>query len=121
MDIKWNTSVINPQELIQVSRGDRHIIYKYLQQFQELIPQRIERLEESLKTMDRKKIRQLLHQMSPQLHFFGLKDIVQPILLRLELDYATMPFEDLISLVNTVINKLILAIKDVEKVLKENF
>lgn len=120
MDINWNTSIINPQELIQFSRGDHDIIIKYLRQFKELIPQRLENLDASLKAEDRKMVRQLLHQMSPQLHFFGIKDIVQPIL-RLELDYATMPLEDLRSLVNTVIYKLNLAIKDVEKVLKDNF
>jgi len=120
MNIKWNTTIINPQELIQFSRGDEGIIYKYLKQFKVLIPQRMERLEASLKAEDRKMVRQILHQMSPQLHFFGIKDVVQPIL-RLELDYATMPLEDLRSLVNTVIYKLNLAIKDVEKVLKDNF
>ncbi|MFT7072555.1 hypothetical protein [Patiriisocius sp. Uisw_017] len=120
MDIHWNTTIINPEELIKISRGDTSIVYKYLLQFQELIPPRIESLEESLKVGDRKKTRQLLHQMSPQLQFFGIKDIVQPIR-RLELEYETMPFEDLSSLVNNILMKLHIAIKDVAFVLEENF
>jgi len=70
MDIQWNATSINPDELIKLSRGDKAVIYKYLKQFQKLIPQRIESLEENLKVGDRKKVRQILHQMSPQLQFF---------------------------------------------------
>ncbi len=89
-------------------------------QFQELIPQRIESLKENLKAEDRKQIRQLLHQMSPQIQFFGIIELVKPIR-RLELDYDTMPIEELNTLVATVIIKLNLAIKDVHLTLKENF
>ena len=120
MDIQWNTTIINPQELIHISRGDKKIIHKYLLQFQELIPQRIESLEESLKIEDRKMIRQILHKMSPQLQFFGIKDLVQPIR-RLEHEYETMHFDDLNSLVDNILVKLNLAIKDVAFVLKDNF
>ena len=120
MGINWTTSIINPKELIQISRGDQKVIYKYLKQFKELIPQRIENLEEKLKSRDRKAVRQLLHQMSPQLHFFGIKDIVQPIR-RLEHEYETMPFEELSTLVDTILIKLNIAIKDVDLTLKENF
>ena len=120
MDIHWNTTIINPQELIQMSRGDKKIIYKYLLQFQELIPQRIQSLEKSLKTEDRIMVRQILHKMSPQLQFFGIPDIIQPIR-RLELEYATMPIEDLNEIVDKVLNKLNLAVKDVHSILKDNF
>jgi len=120
MDIHWNTTIINPQELIHISRGDSKIMYKYLKQFQELIPQRIESLEESLKAGDRKRVRQLLHQMSPQLQFFGIKDIVQPIR-RLEHEYETMPIADLNEIVDNVLIKLNRAIKEVDLTIKENF
>ena len=116
----WNTKIINPQDLINISRGDDKIIHKYLLQFQELIPQRIESLKENLKAEDRKQIRQLLHQMSPQIQFFGIMELVKPIR-RLEHDYDTMPIEELNALVATVIIKLNLAIKDVHLTLKENF
>lgn len=120
MKIHWNTVIINPQELIHISRGDKEIISKYLLQFKELIPPRIESLAENLKTGNRKKVRQILHQMSPQLQFFGIKDIVQPIR-RLEHEYETMPIEDLNELVANVLIKLDIAIKDVDSILKENF
>ena len=120
MNIIWNTTVVNPQELINISRGDKNRMLKYLYQFQTLIPQRIDALNESLKTGDRKMVRQLLHQMSPQLQFFGVEDVVEPIR-RLEHEYETIPFEDLSSLVNNILTKLNLAIKDVDSILKDNF
>tara|TARA_R110000787_G_scaffold41071_19_gene101718 strand:+ start:28264 stop:28626 length:363 start_codon:yes stop_codon:yes gene_type:complete len=120
MDINWTTTTINPKELIHISRGDRKVIYKYLTQFKELIPQRIESLEKSLIAEDRKTVRQLLHQMSPQLQFFGIEDIVPPIR-RLEHEYETIPYEELRTLVATILTKLTLAIKDVDLTLKENF
>lgn len=120
MSIRWSTTVINPQELIQISRGDEQIIHKYLEQFQKLIPQRIENLKESLKMQDRKQVRQLLHQMSPQLQFFGIPDIIQP-MRRLEHEYETMPIAELQDLINTILVKLNLAIIDVSITLKENF
>ena len=120
MDIIWNTTVVNPRELINISRGDKNRMLKYLYQFQTLIPVRIEGLKESLKTGDRKMVRQLLHQMSPQLQFFGIKGITQPIR-RLEHEYESMPIEDLNELVDQVLIKLDLAIKDVDSILKDNF
>lgn len=116
----WNTKIINPQDLINISRGDDKIIHKYLLQFQELIPQRIDSLKESLRVEDRKQVRQLLHQMSPQIQFFGIMDLVKPIR-RLELDYETMSLEELNILVETVIIKLDLAINDVNLAIRENF
>ena len=120
MNIHWNTKIIDPKELIHISRGDKLMLHKYLLQFQELIPQRIESLKESLKVEDRKMIRQILHKMSPQLQFFGIKEIVQPIR-RLEHEYETMPLEDLRDLVDNILITLDLAMNDVASVLKENF
>jgi len=44
MDINWNPTYIDLQNLISISRGDKNRMLKYLNQFQELIPQRIENL-----------------------------------------------------------------------------
>lgn len=120
MDIEWNVTNINPDELIKISRGDKRVIYKYLWQFQKLIPQRIESLEEHLKAGERKMVRQILHQMSPQLQFFGIADVINPIR-RLEHEYETMPLEELNELVDKILIKLSLAIKDVDSILKEHF
>jgi hypothetical protein len=70
-------------------------------------------LKAHLKAGDRKQVRQLLHQMSPQLQFFGIKDIAQPIR-RLEHEYETMPYKELSTLVDNIVTKLNLAIKDEE-------
>jgi HPt (histidine-containing phosphotransfer) domain-containing protein len=120
MNIQWNTTVIDPKELIQIARGDKHIVFKYLQQFQQLIPKRIESLKESMEIENRKEVRQILHQMSPQLQFFGIPDVIQPIR-RLEHEYKTIPLVELNVVVQTILNTLHMALKDVEVVLKENF
>lgn len=120
MVIKWNTTVVNPQELINISRGDKNRMLKYLYQFQALIPVRMEALKVSLKEKDRKKVRQLLHQMTPQLQFFGIEDVVEPIK-KLELEYTTMPIEELSALVDKILTKLDIAIKDVDSILRDNF
>ena len=120
MDVKWNPTYIDLQNLISISRGDKNQMLKYLHQFQELIPQRIVSLNHSLEAGDRKMIRQILHQMSPQLQFFGIPDVVQPIR-RLEFEYLTMPLEDLKSLVHDILIKLDGAIQEIDTVLKTNF
>lgn len=120
MDIEWNTKVINSQNLIEISRGDPKRLLKYLQQFQDLIPKRIIRLKESLKAEDRTMIRKLLHQMSPQLQFFGIPGI-KIVVRRLELEYETIPLETLNGLVQNTLRTLEEACKEVDWVLKTNF
>ncbi len=93
---------------------------KYLRQFQELIPQRIENLKDSLLAEDRIMVRQILHQMSPQLDFFGIPDVMTPIR-RLEYEFETMPIEDLKSLVSDILFKLDKACREVKTVLKTEF
>ena len=120
MNINWNSNFIDLQNLIDISRGDKNRTLKYLIQFQELIPERIENLKESLQEKDRKKTRQIVHKMSPQLKFFGIPDI-EVLILRLELEYTTMPLEDLNSLVNDMLIKLESAVKEVDLILESNF
>ncbi len=120
MEIDWNTTYIDPQNLIEISRGDNSRMLKYLNQFQELIPKRIESLKISIETEDRKMTRQILHQMSPQLQFFGIPDVINPIR-RLEHEYKTMSIADLKALVNDILIKLDGASKEVELILKNNF
>ena len=120
METNWDTSYIDPKNLIAISRGDRNRMIKYLRQFQELIPQRIENLKDSLLAVDRKNVRQILHQMSPQLDFFGIPDVIAPIR-RLEYEYETMVLEDLKALVNDIVFKLDNACQEVEMILKTNF
>ena len=120
MKTNWETAFIDPHNLIGIAEGDSDRLLKYLLQFQELIPSRITNLKESLKDKDRKMIRQILHQMSPQIQFFGIPDVVEPIK-KLEYEYETMPANELSKLVENIIIKLHLAIKDVESILKNNF
>jgi HPt (histidine-containing phosphotransfer) domain-containing protein len=118
MDVNWDTSYIEPGNLIAIARGDNNRLEKYLRQFQELIPERIERLQESLVAEDRKMVRQILHQMSPQLEFFGVPEVIPPIR-RLEYEYETIPLEELKTLVQKILVQLDGACDEVKKILND--
>ena len=58
--------------------------------------------------------------MSPQLQFFGIPDVVQPIR-RLEFEFQTMPFDDLEILVNNILDKLDGACHEIDLIIKTYF
>jgi HPt (histidine-containing phosphotransfer) domain-containing protein len=120
MDIKWKAKYIDPQNLIEVSHGDKRRLLKYLNRFQELTPKRIEKLQQSLEAKDRKMIRQTVHQMSPQLQFFGVRD-TEFFVRRLEFEYETIPFEQLKLLVKDFLDKLEGVQEEVALIIKSNF
>ena len=121
MDAKWTDStIIDLQNVIIISRDDPERVLKYLTQFKELIPERMAYLKESLLKGDRRMIRQILHKMSPQLQFFGIKNITTPIQ-RMEFEYQTMPVMELEQLVNNIIATLDAAVNEVSKIINSNF
>jgi hypothetical protein len=120
MEMTWNTTLINPKGLIKIARGDKKRVLKYLNQFLELIPNRIEGLKKSIKAEDRKMTRQLLHQMSPQLQFFGIMEVIPPIQ-RLEKEYQTIPIEELQTMVQHILSILEEACQEVKMILQINF
>ena len=73
-----------------------------------------------MRSEDRKKTRLILHQMSPQLQFFGIPGVVRAIR-RLELEYETISIEELKTIINDILINLEGATKDIEMVLKNNF
>ena len=101
----YQTDYIDLQNLVSISRGDNTKVLKYLNQFKELIPDRLYQLKQALYLKDRTQIRQVLHKMSPQLQFFGIKNIIVPIQ-RLEFEYETMPLFEIETIVNNIIHKL---------------
>lgn len=121
MNVKWNDStIIDLQNIITISRGNPDHILKYLKQFVELIPKRLKDLKISLENGDRMMIRQILHKMSPQLQFFGIKNVTTPIQ-RMEFEYQSMPINELEQLVNDIITKLEEAVAEVSKIIDSNF
>ena len=121
MNVKWNDStIIDLQNIINISRGNPDHILKYLKQFMELIPERLKDLKISLENGDRMMIRQILHKMSPQLQFFGVKNVTTPIQ-RMEFEYQSMPIKELEHLVNDIIAKLEEAVAEVSKIIESNF
>lgn len=121
MNVKWNDStIIDLQNIISISRGNPEHILKYLKQFMELIPERLKDLKISLENGDRMMIRQILHKMSPQLKFFGIKNVTTPIQ-RMEFEYQSMPINELEQLVNDIIAKLEEAVSEVSNIIDSNF
>ena len=121
MNVKWNDStIIDLQNIINISRGNPDHILKYLKQFLELIPERLKDLKINLENGDRMMIRQILHKMSPQLQFFGIKNVTTPIQ-RMEYEYQSMPINELEQLVNDIIAKLEEAVTEVSKIIDSNF
>lgn len=115
MELHGN-SVIDLQNIITICRGDEGKMEKYLVQFIELIPERLEQLKLSLKDGDRIMIRQILHKMSPQIQFFGVQNITT-LIRRLEFEYDSMPLEELEVLLRKIFVKLEAAIDEVAKLI----
>ncbi|PHN02355.1 hypothetical protein [Flavilitoribacter nigricans] len=120
MDIKWNTSLLDLKNLIGISRGDPDQILKYLEQFQKLIPPRLAQLQQGLGKKDREMIRKIVHQMSPQLQFFGIEGIGTTIT-RLEFEYETLPMEELEDLVKHLIINLESALLEIVRIIRTYF
>jgi len=120
MDPKWETTFTDLNNVITISRGDSFRMLKYLEQFKELIPERLIDVRNALDLHDRILIRQLLHKMSPQLQFFGIKDVSIPIQ-RLEFEYESMPFIELEILVNDIIAKLEDALDEISRLIDSYF
>lgn len=119
MKLRIETTFIDPHLLLNIADGDQERTLKYLRQFTELVPPRMENLQNSIREEDRKMTRQILHQMSPQIQFFGIPDVVEHIK-KLELDYKTMPMLELKNMVNKIIGQLNLALNDIQSILKNN-
>lgn len=120
MEKNWNTKYIDLENLFTISRGNPDRILKYLLQFSELIPVRIQSLKNSIANDERKMIRQILHQMFPQLQFFGIPGIVNPIR-RLEHEYESMPKIELEELILVILTKLEHANNEVNRIIETKF
>lgn len=114
-----NLNFISLENLNSIARGDELRILKYLKQFESLIPERVNQLKQNLESKDRIEIRQLVHKMSPQLQFFGIKNI-ETTIQRLEFEYLTMEFKELEKLVKDIILKLDGAVTEVTKLINQH-
>lgn len=110
--------LIQLENLMQVSRGDKAHMKVYLLQFSHLIPKRTGILMQALKDQDRKKVRQILHKMSPQLQFFSVPGIL-PIIRQVENDYEHIAFPELESLCRQFLLKLNAVKKELKVILAE--
>lgn len=116
MEVFWNQDIIDLQKLLLVTRGDRGKLRQYLVQFDELIPVRISLLRKYINAEDRKMIRQTVHQVSPQLHYFGIRDI-QDLIRDIETEYTTMEIGDLKRKASELIDQMEASREEISRIL----
>lgn len=102
----------------QVTRGSREHMKVYLVQFSEMIPQRIDLLKTALQEQDRKRIRQIIHKMGPQVQFFGIPGAV-PMIRKVETEYEQLSFLQLEQLCEQLLAKLFGAKTEIEELIAE--
>jgi len=116
MKANYNTLHVDLINVLEISRGNELKKKKYLQQFIDLIPTRIEKLKQSLEAEDRVAVRKILHNMSPQLQFFKVEG-VGGIIKKIEFEFHSMPMAELRQLTNQCIGKLTLALEEVNQII----
>ena len=120
MKNEWNTHYISSQNIDKISRGKAKVVKKYLLQFQQLIPPKIKLLREGLAKEDRHAVRQILHNISPQLQFFDVPDVV-PSIKQIASSYQSMPWSDIEEMGEEIMNILENAAREVDQVLRTRF
>lgn len=110
------TELLSLKNVIAISRGSEHKKLQYLNQFVNLVTERNIKLEEALKHEDRKNVRRILHSMRPQIQFFEIPEIV-PQIARLELEYETIPIEELKSMTLNIIKKLKVVTQHIQNII----
>ncbi len=113
-----NTVYINPQNVISISRGDKQKMKKYFLQFLELVPPRMNMLKQGIRAKDPQMVRQVVHQMKPQIQFFEVQGMDGPMTQLLQ-NYQTMPWKQIVSLVKMMLSTLQKACKEVKLILRK--
>ncbi|MEE9373379.1 MAG: hypothetical protein V3V00_10035 [Saprospiraceae bacterium] len=111
---------IDLKNVVKISRGSNDKMYTYLKQFSELISERSKKVKESMVAEDRTAMLQILHNMSPQIQFFGIHDVAES-LKRMEWDYKTISIDKLKPIVEDILQKLNDAVDEVENILDNNY
>lgn len=120
MNNEWNTHYISSQNIDKISRGKAKTTIKYLRQFQQLIPPKMKLLREGLAKEDRHTVRQILHNISPQLQFFDVPDVVPPIK-QIASSYQIMDWDEMKEMVTEILDIIEHAEREVDQVLKTRF
>ena len=119
MNKKLNTKYINLDNVMAISKGSEEKVMSYLTQFTTLIPDRIERLQKEIASHNDQQIKRVLHNMSPQVQFFGLPKTIDAIK-RVELEYDQLNFDEKKSIIFGIIGQLEDAVKEVNTILNKS-
>ena len=116
--INWNAEYINLENLRNTARGNHEIFKKHLRLFLELVPNRIEKLNQALDNSQLDIAKGIIHKMRPQLQYFGTPSILQT-LRRLEFEYESLPEKDLRFLLDELSTQLQVAQQEISRVLEQ--
>ncbi len=110
------TKYVNLKNVLQITRGDSDKLFRYLIQFKILVSERLMELKSHIQQNNRAEIRQILHNMRPQLQFFEMSDVV-PLITRLELEYDTISARELMKSGESIIFIIENALEEIEKLI----
>lgn len=116
MHIDWNPQYFDLDNLVDVARGNQKILLRYLNQFVQLVPSRLQELNGCVQEEDRSGAREVLHAMIPQLEFFGVQGVVGPIR-DLQDIYLDVEWGELEERVNEIAGDLELTCGEVEELI----
>lgn len=109
-------SIISLKNVEAISRGDDLRKLKYLKQFTALIPERCAELEHAVQNDDRTTLGQILHKMSPQVQFFGIREVEIPFA-RLAHEHKSMEYAAMRNEVMEIVRTLDTAVEEVKQLL----
>ena len=116
MKSTFNPKYVNLDQVLRISRGDEKKRNTYLNQFLSLIPERIEILKAGMNDKDRIAVRKAVHNMGPQIQFFGISEMSSYIT-RVESEYETMSLAEMEEIVTKTIHILKHALEEVSMLL----
>lgn len=104
---------IHLSQLDRLTQGRPNQRLSYLHQFLELLPKKIEVLAIRLQQKKRFEIKKIIHNISPQLIFFGVPNI-QDLAKKIVMEYEFIAIEQLELIVNEIIFKTKKALEEVK-------
>ena len=113
--MKKATSYIDLSRVEKLTKGDPVKMQRYLHQFLELIPEKIDELKTLQINENREKIRELIHHIGPHLVYFGVPEVNETLKF-IESNINTIPFSELRIILNKLLFNINKAIEEISNI-----
>lgn len=111
------STYIDMTNVLDIARGDELRKQRYLDQFVSLVKDRSQELKQAVKAMDRRKVRTVVHSMKPQLLFFGVEGVGEPIE-QIEANSESLESSEMTNLVEFILSQCASAVEEVNQMMK---